>query len=115
MVLSAKNEDMRKREHFQKLYSQTKVCLDKMDETALSVLSKHFGNCDVKDAIVDKQNRLKQQQYFVLVAGMWNTILVFLLSYLSLFHYSTYFYKHFIFLYFLFVLTPSHFQFAIDR
>ena len=115
MVLSAKYEDMRKREYFQNLYSQTKVCLDKMDETALSVLSKHFGNCDVKDAIVDKQNRLKQQQYFVLVAGMWNTILVFLLSYLSLFHYSTYFYKHFIFLYFLFVLTPSHCQFAIDR
>ena len=77
MVSSAKNDDMRKREYFQKLYSQTRVCLDKMDETALSVLSKNFGDCDVKDAIIDRQNRLKQQQYFVLVAGVWNTILVF--------------------------------------
>ena len=52
----------------QQFYSTTKACLDKLDDTALSVLNKHFGN--VKDAVITNQKRLTRQQYYVLVAGM---------------------------------------------
>ena len=74
MVSKAKDEDMRKRRHLQQFYSKTKACLDKLDDTALSVLNKNFGN--VKDAVMTNQNRLTRQQYYVLVAGMQNTILI---------------------------------------
>ena len=68
MISKAKDEDMRKRKYLQQLYSQTKACLDKLDDAALSVLNKHFGN--VKDAVITNQKRLTRQQYYVLVAGM---------------------------------------------
>ena len=68
MISKAKDEDMRKRKYLQQFYSMTKACLDKLDDTALSVLNKHFGN--VKDAVITNQKRLTRQQYYVLVAGM---------------------------------------------
>ena len=63
---------MRKRRLLQQFYSKTNACLDKLDDAALSVLDKNFGN--VKDAFMINQNRLTQQQYYVLVAGMQNKI-----------------------------------------
>ena len=68
MVSKAKDEDMRKRRYLQQFYSTTKACLDKLDEAALSVLNKNFGN--VKNAVMTNQKRLTRQQYYVLVAGM---------------------------------------------
>ena len=72
MISKAKDEDMRKRRYLQQFYTKTKACLDKLDEAALSVLDKNFGN--VKDAFMINQNRLTRQQYYVLVAGMQNKI-----------------------------------------
>ena len=72
MVSKAKDEDMRKRRLLKEFYSTTKACLDKLDDAALSVLDKNFGN--VKDAFMINQNRLTRQQYYVLVAGMQNKI-----------------------------------------
>ena len=59
---------MRMRRHLQQFYSTTKACLDEMDEAALSVLNKNFGN--VKEAVMTNESRLTRQQYYVLVAGM---------------------------------------------
>ena len=68
MVSKAKDEDMRKRKLLKEFYSKTEECLDKLDDTVLSVLNEEFDN--VKDTFMTNENRLTQQEYNVLVAGM---------------------------------------------
>ncbi len=67
VLTEAKEEDERKRELMHKIYEDTEVCLERMDDKMRTILEHNIRN--LKDKMAMNKKNLKQKEYIVLVAG----------------------------------------------
>ena len=74
LIEKAKEEDAAKREILEQLLSQTEVCLHGVVNEVLSVVKEDLP--DVFKTFEERIKRLKQRDYYILVAGMyWQTVI----------------------------------------